>query len=290
MDVVRFGVVGVGGMGAAHCRAVAQAEEAQLVAGAEVNAGTREAFVKQYGVDCYEDYEDLLARDDIDAITVVTPHPLHREVAEKAMRAGKHVLTEKPMSSNVADADAMIACAKETGCTFGVVFQMRFNPLMIKAKELLDSGELGDIIRFSMTATMLRTQAYYKRGTGWRGTWAGEHGGLLLNQAPHPIDVFCWLGGMPVRLWGFTSTRLHDIETEDMASAVVEYPTGSQGLFHASTCEGPDGYEFLIACTRLRDEFEFIDPFLPRLPVLLCGFDRLWLPPFWPVPIPKLCH
>ena len=185
----------------------------------------------------------------MDAVAIVTPHPSHRQIAVDAMRAGKHVLVEKPMASNVRDADAMIACAKETGVTFGVVFQQRFNPVMREAKRLLESGEMGDVLRVTMVATMLRTQAYYRKGAGWRGTWAGEHGGLLLNQAPHPIDLFCWLAGMPVRMWGFTATRLHDIETEDMASAVVEYPSGSQGVFHASTCEGPDGYEFTIACT-----------------------------------------
>jgi len=250
MEPVRFGVVGVGGMGAAHVRAILQMAEGELVAGADVAPEARERFTSEHARPCHERYQDLVARDDIEAVAVVTPHPLHREIAVAALEAGKHVLVEKPMSSNVRDADAMIACAEARGRTLGVVFQQRFNPVMREARRRLESGDLGDLLRLSMTATLLRTQAYYRRGTGWRGTWAGEHGGLLLNQAPHPLDVFCWLAGMPVRLWGFTSTRLHEMETEDMASAVMEFPDGSHGTFHASTCEGPDGFEFVIACTR----------------------------------------
>jgi predicted dehydrogenase len=256
MDIVRFGVIGVGSMGMAHASGISKIAEAQLIAGCDVVKENRDKFTAEHKAPCYETYQELIARDDIDAVCVVTPHPIHREPTVAALRAGKHVLVEKPMASHVKDADAMITAAKETGRKLGVVFQQRFNPVIREAARLIHSGELGDVLRTSMIARHLRTQNYYLYGSKWRGTWKGEGGGVLLNQAPHALDLFIWLGGMPVRLWGRIGTRLHDMETEDQAGALLEYPAGSQGTIQANTFEGPDSLEFQIMCTRGRIVFD----------------------------------
>jgi predicted dehydrogenase len=252
MDAVRFGVVGVGGMGASHVHEMLKLPEVKLVAGADVREEARGRFQAMHGLPCHESHKELVARDDVDAICVVTPHPSHKEITVDALRAGKHVLVEKPISSHVKDADEMIACAREAGKKLGVVFQMRFNPLLREGVRIVHSGELGDLLRISMIARHLRTQAYYRKGSRWRGTWRGEGGGLLLNQAPHALDFFLWLGGMPVRVWGLTGTRMHEMETEDEASALLEYPNGSHGAIQANTFEGPDGIELQVHGTRGR--------------------------------------
>jgi predicted dehydrogenase len=255
MEAVRFGVVGVGGMGAAHVNEILKLQEAVLVAGADVSKDARDKFIAEKSVPCYDSYKELIARDDIQAICIVIPHPLHRQVAVDALRAGKHVLCEKPIASHPKDADEMIAAAKETGRKLGIVFQNRFNPLFQEAARLIHTGALGDVLRANLIARHLRTQQYYNRA-GWRGTWAGEGGGVLLNQAPHALDLFVWLAGMPVRVWGLTGTRLHEMQTEDEASAVLEYPNGSQGTIQANTFEGPDSVEMQIHCTKGRLHYD----------------------------------
>jgi len=250
MKPVRFGVVGVGGMGASHVNAIIEMEETELVAGADINPVARDNFKAKHGLDCYEDYHELIHRRDIEAICVVTPHPLHKQIVVDALRHRKHVLCEKPIAGTVYDADEMIATARETGCKLGVVFQERTKPEHQAAARMMQSGELGDLLRASLIAPSFRTQAYYDRGTKWRGTWKGEQGGVLLNQAPHPLDLFVWLVGLPVRVTGLTATRLHRIETEDTASALLEFPNGAHGILHVNTTEAPSTTEIEVACTR----------------------------------------
>jgi len=250
MKPVRFGVVGVGGMGRAHVREIMELEEAELIAGADIQAEARANFQATHGLECYDSPDELLTRKEIEAVCVVIPHPFHRQVTVEALHKKKHVLVEKPIAGAVMDADPMIAAAKETGRKLGVVFQQRTRPDIREAAKLIHSGQLGELLRASMIAPQFRTQAYYERGTGWRGTWKGEQGGVLLNQAPHPLDLFIWLAGMPVRVTGLTSTRIHRIETEDTASALLEYPNGAHGVIQANTTEAPSSICIEVACTR----------------------------------------
>ena len=130
------------------------------------------------------------------------------------MERGLHVLCEKPVAVSVSNADRMTEAADKAGVKYGVMFQRRTKPAMRKAKEIISSGELGEIWRTAMVETeMFRTQAYYD-AADWRGTWAGEGGGILMNQGPHPFDVFIWLGGMPAKVFGRVQTLHHDIEVE----------------------------------------------------------------------------
>jgi predicted dehydrogenase len=246
MDKVRIGVIGTGGMGSGHCSILPQIEEAQLTAVCDIAPDVAKETSEKYGVPGFEKAEDLLDSGLADAVIIATPHYFHPPIAIEAFRRKIHVMSEKPISVTVSAADAMIAAAKESGCVFGVMYQMRSLGRTRIARKLIEEGRLGEIYRTSLVMGWYRSQAYYDSG-GWRATWAGEGGGVLINQAPHFLDIYTWLGGMPARLTGRTRTRIHDIEVEDEAFATLEYPGGAHGYLYASTTEAP-GHEMLEVC------------------------------------------
>ena len=175
----------------------------------------------------------------VDAVTIATPHYFHPPIAIEAFSKGIHVQSEKPLAVTVSSADAMIAAAAKSGLKFGVMYQMRGEPQNQVARKIVESGELGEIYRTSLVMAWYRSQAYYNSG-GWRATWAGEGGEVLINQAPHYLDLFTWLGGLPTTITAQTRTRLHDIEVEDEAFATLEYANGAHGYLYASTTEMPN--------------------------------------------------
>jgi predicted dehydrogenase len=240
MERVRFGVAGVGGMGAGHCNYLSErVPEATLAAVYDVNGERAAQLGEQYSVHAYHDLSRFLRSGLFDAVVIATPHYFHPEIAIEAFRQGLHVLTEKPLSVTVSQADAMIAAARASGKRFGIVYQMRTEPEYRAAKRLVEQGIIGEIYRTMLITGWYRTQAYYDSG-GWRATWAGEGGGVLINQAPHYIDLFTWLGGLPSQLHAQVRTRLHEIEVEDEAFALLEYANGAHGYLYASTTEVPD--------------------------------------------------
>jgi predicted dehydrogenase len=172
-------------------------------------------------------------------VIIATPHYFHPPIAVDAFARGLHVLSEKPLAVTVSAADSMIAAAKSSGKKFAVMYQMRGEGQNRAARAVIESGRLGEIYRTSLVMGWYRSQAYYDSG-GWRATWSGEGGGVLINQAPHYLDVFTWLGGLPQRVTGQTRTRLHDIEVEDEAFATLEYANGAHGYLYASTTEVPN--------------------------------------------------
>jgi predicted dehydrogenase len=169
---------------------------------------------------------------------VATPHFLHPPIAIAAMTAGLHVMTEKPIAVRTSDADKMIAASRKNKVLLAVMFQRRTNPVWKKAKSIIESGALGNLIRTCLMESHFRPQSYYDSG-GWRGTWAGEGGGVMLNQAPHAFDTFLWLGGMPSSVLAKSATRGHKIEVEDVALAILDYPNGAVGTVYTSTYEFP---------------------------------------------------
>ncbi len=171
-----------------------------------------------------------------DAVVICTPHPFHAEQARASLGAGAHVLVEKPMAVDAADADSMIEAAERARRILAVNFQERFRPAVERARDFIARGELGDLVRVLSVEPWLRTAAYY-RSSAWRGSWRGEGGGVLMNQAPHTLDILCHLLGMPARVWGMTRTRGHAIEAEDSAQAMLEYPNGGFGYVAVSTIE-----------------------------------------------------
>jgi predicted dehydrogenase len=187
----------------------------------------------------FVDYREMLAEVKPDVTVIMTPHYLHPQMAIDAMRAGSHVLVEKPMGIQVADADRMAAVQRETGKCLAVSFQNRLRPEVRAARKLIQDGRLGTIQRLEMIVPWPRSDRYYSLAT-WRATWWGEGGGVLLNQAPHDLDLICHLAGMPRRVVSWNRTRLHPIEVEDSVSAMMEWDNGASGYLRVSTAEsGP---------------------------------------------------
>ncbi len=247
MQPVRFGVIGVGGMGGNHARSFKDIEEAQLVAVADVNAETAQKVAGETGARAFNDANDLIDNGDVEAILIATPHFFHPPVAIYAASKGVHVLSEKPVAVTVSAADAMIQAAEKAGVLLGVMFQQRTEAVRQKMKAMIDGGELGAVHRIAMSVPWYRPQAYYGSGA-WRGTWKGEGGGILMNQAPHSLDQFVWLaGGSPRSVQALADTRLHTIEVENTALAICDFGNGKIGSFYASTAEVPGGERVEIA-------------------------------------------
>ena len=240
MEKVRVGIIGVGGMGSGHAKNIKEIEETELTAVSDVDQETVNRVAQDYNVPGFTDYKELIKSGLVDAVLIATPHYFHPEIGIAAMEAGLHVLTEKPIAVSVKEADAFLKAAKRTGKVFGVMYQSRTLPTIRKAREIIESGKLGEIRRTSMINPDYRCQAYYDSGT-WRATWSGEGGGVLINQAPHGIDLFMLLGGMPSRITARVRTKLHKIEVEDEADALLEYPNGAWGYYFVSTDEAPAG-------------------------------------------------
>lgn len=252
MSDVRVGIVGCGVIGRLHAKNITEGKVAgvRLTAVCEADPATRERVLNEYGQDlkAFDNLESLLGSGEVDAIIVATPHYEHPGISIAGLKAGLHVMCEKPAGVYTKQVREMNAVADDSGLIFGLMFQQRLMPTHMKIKDLIDSGELGAMKRMSWTATSwYRPQSYYDSG-GWRATWAGEGGGVLVNQCPHQIDLWQWFCGMPKRVRAFCSFgKYHDIEVEDDVLAYVEYENGATGSFIASTGETPGTNRLEIA-------------------------------------------
>ena len=255
MDKVRVGIIGCGGMGLSHGKylSAGEIEGAELAALCDANAESLAAAAKKLGPDVrtFDDFDEMLASGAIDAVLIATPHYHHPALGIKALDSGMHVLSEKPAGVYTAQVAELNAAAARSGKMFSMMFQQRTIALHKKLKDLLDSGELGEIKRNSWIVTSwYRPQSYYDAG-GWRASWAGEGGGVLLNQCPHQLDMWQWFCGMPKRVRAFCSFgKYHNIEVEDDVTAYVEYENGATGTFITSTGEAPGTNRFEIAGDR----------------------------------------
>ena len=243
MDTVRVGIIGIGNMGSAHVSCVGgnNIKGMELVAVCDLVPAKQEYCKNNYPqVKVYSEYSALLQDDTVDAVIIAVPHPLHSEIASAALKTGKHVLLEKPVDVAVSKAKQLNKIAEESGKVFGIMFNQRTNDLFQRAKEMISSGQLGELKRSVWIITnWYRTQYYYDSGS-WRATWAGEGGGVLLNQAPHNLDLWQWICGMPCEVTGFCDiAKYHNIEVEDDVTIFVRYPNGATGTFITSTGEAP---------------------------------------------------
>ena len=236
MEKVRIGVIGVGGMGYAHSKSVQSLEETELTCVCDAEKGIAKEKADEFGVKYFTDYTQLIKSGLCDGVIVATPHWFHPDISVFAFENGLHLLSEKPIAVTVSGADKMVAAAKRNKRLFAVMYQRRTEPVIKKAMEIVKSGTLGEIQRTLFMDPQYRAQAYYDSGT-WRATWLGEGGGVLINQAPHGIDIFMELGGLPKRVTAKTRTKLHEIEVEDEASAFLEYQNGAWGYYYTTTCE-----------------------------------------------------
>jgi predicted dehydrogenase len=239
MDKVRIATIGLGGMGTGHTDAITKkVEEAELVAVCDIDKAVADEKAVTYGVPAFYDHKALIKAGIADAVSIATPHYFHPPIAVDAFKAGLHVLSEKPIGVTVKAADKMLKAAEKSGKVFAAMHQQRTRGVIQAMKRIIDSGQLGRIYRATMVETHFRTQAYYN-SAGWRATWDGEGGGVLLNQAPHGIDIFTWLMGLPEKVQAVTQTWRHDIDVEDEASALVWWKNGATGYYHTSTNEVP---------------------------------------------------
>ena len=246
---LRHVVIGVGaGVFKLH-RPMLQQDHVELVGVSDVNADLGRQRANELGCPVYADHRAMLAETHPEVAVVLTPHPLHAPIAIDCLEAGCHVLVEKPIAVQVSEADAMIEAAAQLGRLLAVNLQHRFRPEVRAAYQLIQRGFLGQIQRVELVSVWTRTASYYRLGS-WRGTWAGEGGGVLMNQAPHHLDLLCHLAGQPKRVVAWTRTLLHEIETEDTAVAMMEWPGGALGVLHASTAEVGEPERLEIAGTR----------------------------------------
>ena len=244
-DKVKIAVIGVGNMGRPHARDVSDLPNVELVAICDIDRAKADQIAAEYGVNAYYDYQDLFKIADLDGIIIATPHYDHTPITIDAFAQGIHVLVEKPIAVHAKDARKMIeayesAKRKYPDLVFAAMFMQRTCGYYLKIKDLIDSGELGVLVRATWIITdWFRTQIYYDSG-GWRATWAGEGGGVLLNQCPHNLDLYQWFVGMPDRVTGFaTIGKYHHIEVEDEVTAYFEYGNGMVGHFITTTAESP---------------------------------------------------
>lgn len=251
MNKVRLGLIGLGNIGQHHhgYLSAGKVSRAELVAVSDAVASKLERYKP---LKTFTDGEDLIRSGLVDAVIIATPHYQHTSLGIAALKQGLHLMVEKPISAHKADAERLIA-AHQTNpkLVFAGMFQLRAEPRYLKIQKLIQSGELGEIVRLSWIMTdWFRTEAYYASG-GWRATWKGEGGGVLLNQCLHNLDAMQWLLGMPARVRGFCQLgRFHQIEVEDNVSAYLEYSNGATGTFVSSTGEAPGTNRFEIVGTR----------------------------------------
>jgi UDP-N-acetyl-2-amino-2-deoxyglucuronate dehydrogenase len=228
-------VIGLG-VGRSHAEAYHGLAETDLVAVCDGQEARLRPVAAEYGCRAYASVDDLLADRDVELVSVATPHPSHAELAIRALRAGKHVLVEKPMTIDLAEADRMVAAARETGRTLATVFQRRWWPAAMNVRRAIDEGQIGAPVLGRCALSWWRTRAYYERDA-WRGRWDTEGGGVLVNQGIHAIDMFQWLmGGEPEEVVGRWSNQTHPfIEVEDTAAAIVRFKGGALGVLSATT-------------------------------------------------------
>lgn len=243
MDKVTVAVIGLGNMGTAHATCIANGEVRgmELVAVCDINDKKTGPFIAKYPhVNSYTDYRKMLEDKLVDAVIIAVPHPLHSEIAIYALEHDMHVLLEKPADISVTKVKEMNAVAKQSDKVFAIMFNQRTNQLFARAREIVKSGQLGELKRTVWIVTnWYRTQSYYKSGD-WRATWKGEGGGVLLNQAPHNLDLWQWICGMPESVVGYCDiAKYHDIEVEDDATILTRYANGATGTFITSTGEFP---------------------------------------------------
>jgi UDP-N-acetyl-2-amino-2-deoxyglucuronate dehydrogenase len=237
---VRFALVGAGVISRVHARALAELpDDAELVAVVDLDPARAQELAAQYGAQASTDLDAVLRRDDVDAVTICTPSGLHADGAVAALDAGKHVVVEKPIDITLAAADRIIDAEKRSGRTVSVISQHRFDRSTEKVLRAVRAGNLGTITSAIASHAWWRGQSYYDSGD-WRGTWALDGGGALMNQTVHTIDLMTTIVGRPVEVFAYTGCLAHErIEVEDTAVAVVRFGSGAIGTIHGTTAAYP---------------------------------------------------
>jgi len=239
MSKIGFGIVGCGGIAPWHVRGIKETPDAKLIAVCDEKEKKAKKFGKENDVDYYTNYQKMLKRSDLDVVSICTPSSLHPFQTIMAAKAGKHVLTEKPMAITLEDADKMIAACRKNKVRLGVIFQRRVIDIFRKVKEALDNDEIGKLILGDAYIKYYRSQAYYD-SADWRGTWEFDGGGALMNQCIHLIDLLLWYMGPVETIYGYAATLARKIEVEDTSVAVLRFKNGALSVIEGTTSVFPE--------------------------------------------------
>lgn len=234
---VGVAILGTGMVADYHRQAIEAQDNAQLVAVSHHNPDKFADISARFGVPCLS-YDNVLRRDDVDVICICTPSGQHAEQTIQAATAGKHILVEKPMALTLEDADAMITACDNAGVSLGVALQRRAEPLFQQIKAATNAGDLGDLTLGIVTIPYVRDDAYYAQAD-WRGTWALDGGGVLMNQGIHLVDLLVWLMGDPVDVQAYADTLHRNVEVEDTLVASLKFANGSLATITATTTAAP---------------------------------------------------
>ena len=236
---IGFGIIGCGMISRFHAKAVADLKGAKVVACFDSFTAAADKLGAEIGCQVYHDLDAMLADSRVDVVMICTPSGVHMEPAVAAAKAGKHIIVEKPLDITLKRCDAMIAAAQKAGVVLSTIFPSRFHQSSQLLKKAIDGGRFGRLTMGDAYVKWFRTQEYYDSGA-WRGTWALDGGGALMNQAVHSVDLLLWLMGPAVEVSAYTATLAHQrIEVEDVAVATVKFASGALGVIEASTATWP---------------------------------------------------
>jgi UDP-N-acetyl-2-amino-2-deoxyglucuronate dehydrogenase len=233
-----FGIVGCGGSAPLHAMAINSLANAELVAVQDISSDRAKLFADRFGSDWEQDMSGLLARRDVDVVCICAPSGLHGAIGVAVASAGKHIVVEKPIDISLEAADELVRRARASGVLLSVISQHRFDAGVLDLKGLIENGALGELVFGEARVKWFRDQAYY-RASPWRGTRAMDGGGALINQGIHYLDLLCWCMGPVLEVTAVCETKLHDIQVEDIALAMLRFRSGALGTVVASTAIYP---------------------------------------------------
>ncbi|MEA4901456.1 Gfo/Idh/MocA family oxidoreductase [Desulfitobacterium sp.] len=238
---IRFAIIGCGRIAPKHAESIVAIPEAELVAVCDIVPEKAQAFADKYGAKPYTSFEEMLAAEDIEVVTVATPSDLHAPIGIAAAKLGKHVMVEKPMAMTLKSADELIKTCKENHVKLAVIHQNRFNKSVKLMRKALEDGRFGKLTHGQATVRWNRDNNYYAQAP-WRGTKL-QDGGVLMNQSIHNIDLLQWTFGPVESVFGYTTTALRPIEMEDVGGAVIKFKNGAIGLIEAASTIYPKNIE-----------------------------------------------
>ena len=233
MDKVRFAVIGAGNIGKFHVRAMQDIDNVEITVICNRHGTEGQKLAQQVGAEWVDDYHKVVLRDDVDALSICTPSGTHKEIAIAAAKAGKHVLVEKPIDITLPRIDVMLQATRDANVKLSCIFQSRMRQGAQTLKKAVDDGRLGNLLFANAFVLWHRSEEYY--ANNWRGTLDLDGGGALMNQSIHSIDLLQWLAGPVTSLYAKSETRVHNIEGEDSASALLTFANGAQGVIQGAT-------------------------------------------------------
>lgn len=242
-DKLKTGIIGCGKAAGIHASALASIQNSSFLAVCDIDKERTQEFASKYAVKAYTDVTEMVSKEKLDVVTVCTPHPMHKGPTVEALKAGANVLIEKPLASTLEDCDEMLFTAKKTLKQIAIISQRRFYAPCMRVKKAIDSGKIGKPVLGTVYMFGWRDQAYYKSDP-WRGTWKGEGGGVLVNQAPHQLDLLQWFMGEKIdEIFGIWKNLNHPyIEVEDTALAIIKFKNGGIGNIIVSNSQKPGIY------------------------------------------------